>query len=245
VIPTEVLSESAVVVGATADTRDEAIAQVGSMLVAQGVVTDEYVVAMRAREEIVSTYLGNGIALPHGTNESKDAVKRTGLAVAQFPDGVPWGDERAYVVIGLAATSDEHIAVLSRLASILGDEQMCDRLRRTSDPLEIHRTLSAPGDDESTPLDPRAATELSLDILVANPHGLHARPAAQIVNSVRNFEAEVTIEAKGKRTTAASITGLLGLGVSTGDSVRLAAHGDGARAALDVVASILTATGGE
>ncbi len=244
-IPTEVLSESAVVVGATATNRDDAIAQVGSILVAQGVVTDEYVVAMRAREEIVSTYLGNGIALPHGTNESKDAVRRTGLAVAQFPDGVAWGDERAYVVIGLAATSDEHIAVLSRLATILGDEQMCDQLRRTTDPLEIHRTLSAPGDDGSAPLDDRAAAELTRDILVANPHGLHARPAAQIVKGVRDFDAEVTIEARGKRTTAASITGLLGLGVSTGDTIRLAAQGDDARAAIDVVAGILTATGGE
>jgi len=245
VIPTEVLSASAVVVGATAATRDEAIAQVGSMLVAHGVVTDEYVVAMRAREEIVSTYLGNGIALPHGTNESKDAVRRTGLAVAQFPEGVPWGDECAYVVIGLAATSDEHIAVLSRLASILGDEAMCDQLRRTTDPLEIHRTLSAPGDNESAPLDERAADELTLELLVANPHGLHARPAARIVKGVRDFEANVTIEAKGKRTSAASITGLLGLGVSTGDPVRLAAQGDDARAAIDVVAGILMATGGE
>lgn len=244
-IPTEVLSPSAVMCGASAANRDEAIARVGALLVAQGVVTDDYVVAMRAREEIVSTYLGNGIALPHGTSESKDAVRRTGIAVAQFPDGVPWGDERAYVVIGLAATSDEHIAVLSRLATILGDEAMCDRLRRTTDPDEIHRTLSAPGDDEAEVLAESEAGEISVEMSVANPSGLHARPAAQIVNRVRDFRAEVTIEARGKRSSAGSITGLLGLGVSTGDTVRVAARGDDATDAIEAVAEIVGGTGGE
>ena len=244
-IPTEVLAASAVVCGARAATRDEAIAQVGALLVAQGVVTDEYVTAMRAREEIVSTFLGNGIALPHGTSESKDAVRRTGIAVAQFPDGVPWGEERAYVVIGLAATSDEHIAVLSRLATILGDEEMCDRLRRTTDAGEIHRTLSAPGDEETEALDEAPAGEIAVDMRVANPSGLHARPAAQIVKRVRDFQSEVTIEARGKRSSAGSITGLLGLGVSTGDTVRVAARGDDATDAIDAVAEIVGGTGGE
>src|SRR5438046_1682707 len=80
-----------------------AIDQVGAVLVAEGLVTQAYVDAMHAREAIVSTYLGNGIALPHGTNESQDAVRRTGLAVIQFPAGVPWGEEPARLVIGLAA----------------------------------------------------------------------------------------------------------------------------------------------
>src|SRR5437773_8288348 len=102
---------------------------------------------MREREQIISTYLGNGIALPHGTNEAKTLVLRTGLAVAQFQEGVLWGEERAYLVIGLAATSEEHLGVLARLGTILGDEQLCRRLGSTSDAAEIHRTLTAPDDD--------------------------------------------------------------------------------------------------
>src|SRR5437879_5092534 len=114
----EVLSLSAIAVGMTAADRDDAIAQVGGMLVAEGLVTAGYINAMRAREGIISTYLGNGIALPHGTTEAQDTILRTGLAVGQFPAGVAWGgDEPALLVIGLAARSEEHIAILSRLAS--------------------------------------------------------------------------------------------------------------------------------
>ena len=94
---------------------------------------------MHAREAIVSTYLGNGIALPHGTNDVQEAVLRTGLAVLQFPAGVPWGEEPARLVIGLAATSDDHIAILSRLAGILDDAKLCERLGRSTDPLRSTR----------------------------------------------------------------------------------------------------------
>src|SRR6266576_7220937 len=144
----EVLSRSAVHVGAAAASQDEAIDQVGAVLVAEGLVTVDYVDAMHAREAIVSTYLGNGIALPHGTNESQDAVRRTGLAVIQFPAGVPWGEEPARLVIGLAATSDDHIAILSRLAGILDDAKLCERLGQSTDPLEIHEALTAPVEDD-------------------------------------------------------------------------------------------------
>src|SRR5207247_9977736 len=129
---------SAVVVGATAADRKKAIALVGSILVAEGCVKSEYVTQMQEREEIVSTYLGNGISLPHGTNESKEYVLRTGLAVAQFPEGVPWGDEPAHLVIGLAATSDEHLKVLPRLGTILGDEDLCLRPAHTMDTSDLN-----------------------------------------------------------------------------------------------------------
>src|SRR5262245_19679443 len=144
----EVLSASAVVTGAEVADPAAAIDLVGGLLVAEGSATPAYVEAMHAREAIVSTYLGNGIALPHGTNEAKDAVLRTGLAVAQVPAGVPWGEEKAHLIIGLAATSDDHIGVLSRLANILGDEELCRRLGTTADAAEIYRVLTTPSPDE-------------------------------------------------------------------------------------------------
>ena len=121
----EVLSRSSVKVGRSAATQSEAIDQIGALLVAEGLVRPAYVDAMHAREAIVSTYLGNGIALPHGTNETQGEVLRTGLAVIQYPAGVPWGDEPARLVIGLAAMSDDHIAILSRL----GDPRRREALR--------------------------------------------------------------------------------------------------------------------
>jgi phosphocarrier protein FPr len=242
-VTVEVLSESAVIVGATAADRDKAIALVGSLLVAEGCVTSPYVGQMQQREEIVSTYLGNGIALPHGTNESREFVLRTGLAVAQFPDGVAWGDERANLVIGLAATSEEHLRVLARLGTILGDEDLCRRLGRTRDASEIHRALTA-SETDAPPTNghPARSDEIARALKITNPHGLHARPAAIVVDRVRPFGAEVVIHANGRRANARSITALLGLGAAVGDDVRIVARGADAESAAEAVAAILTST---
>ncbi|HYK98664.1 MAG TPA: HPr family phosphocarrier protein [Candidatus Acidoferrales bacterium] len=237
----EVLPASSVRVGASAADRDAAIDIVGGMLVANGTVTPAYVDEMRAREQIVSTYLGNGIALPHGTNEGRSAVRRTGLAVAQFPAGVPWGDERAYLVIGLAALAEEHIGVLARLANILGDEALCRRLAVTPDADWIYRTLSQDDGPPAAAAAPAARVdELMRNLTITNPHGLHARPASAVVDRARRFDAKVTLEANGRRADARSITGLLGLGAAGGDEVRIIAQGAEAMAAIEAVAAILT-----
>jgi phosphocarrier protein FPr len=242
-VTVEVLAESAVVVGATAADKNKAIDLVGSLLVAEGCVTSAYIGQMQQREAIVSTYLGNGIALPHGTSESKDSVKRTGLAVAQFPDGVEWGEERAHLVIGLAATSEEHLKVLARLATILGDEALCRRLGSTLDAGEIHRTLTAEETDAPSGNGHAVRSdEISRELKITNPHGLHARPAANVVERVRPFGAEVVIHANGRKANARSITALLGLGAATGDEVRVVARGADAESAADAVAAILTTT---
>ena len=239
----EVLQASAVRVGMVASDRDTAIDCVGGMLVESGCVTSDYVTEMRARERIVSTYLGNGIALPHGTNEGRTAVRRTGLAVAQFPLGVPWGDERAYIVIGLAALAEEHIGVLQRLATILGDEALCRRLAATTDADEIYRTLSQPDDEPPAGHEPPLRPdEIVSRLAITNPHGLHARPAAAVVARARGFDARVTLEANGRRADARSITGLLGLGAAVGDEVRIVAQGVDAAQAVEAVSAILTST---
>jgi len=242
-VTVEVLSSSSVRVGATAADRDAAIDLVGAMLVQAGAVTRDYVTEMRARERIVSTYLGNGIALPHGTNESKAAVKRTSLAVAQFPAGVPWGDERAYLVIGLAALAEEHIGVLARLATVLGDEELCRRLAVTTDAREIYETLSRTDDETQAEHGVTLRSdEIVRDLVVTNPHGLHARPATAVVTRARAYESRVVLEANGRRADARSITSVLGLGASVGDRVRIVATGKDAMSAVDAVAAILTST---
>jgi multiphosphoryl transfer protein len=234
----EVLAAEAVQVGATAADQAEAIDRVGALLVAQGLVTAAYVTAMHAREAIVSTYLGNGIALPHGTNEAQDAILRTGLAVVQFPAGVPWGEEPARLVIGLAATSDEHIGILSRLAGILDDQELCERLGRSTDPAEIHAALTAP----ETPDDGghvAAPAGIRRTARITNPSGLHARPAAQVVARLQPLDADVAMEVNGRRADARSITSTLGLGASVGDELTVTASGPDAEAALDAVLAIV------
>ena len=239
----EVLPASSVRVGASAPDRDAAIDLVGRMLVESGCVTSDYVAEMRARERIVSTYLGNGIALPHGTNEGRAAVRRTGLAVVQFPSGVSWGEENAYLVIGLAALAEEHIGVLARLATILGDEALCQRLAVTTDANEIYKTLSQDDGEPEAGHDPSVRPdEITRRLTITNPHGLHARPAAAVVARARAFEARVILEANGRRADARSITGLLGLGAAVGDDVRIVAQGGDAAQAVDAVSAILTST---
>jgi phosphotransferase system HPr (HPr) family protein len=236
----EVLAAEAVEVGATAADQAEAIDRVGALLVAQGLVTDAYVTAMHAREAIVSTYLGNGIALPHGTNEAQDAILRTGLAVIQFPSGVPWGEEPARLVIGLAATSDEHIGILSRLAGILDDEELCERLSRSTDPAEIHAALTAPEAPDDGAHHHAAPAGISRTARITNPSGLHARPAAQVVARLQPLDADVAMEVNGRHADARSITSTLGLGASVGDELTITANGPDAEAALDAVLSIVT-----
>ena len=238
----EVLTAEAVQVGAAAADQAEAIDRVGALLVAQGLVTTAYVNAMHAREAIVSTYLGNGIALPHGTSEAHGEVIRTGLAVVQFPAGVPWGEEPARLVIGLAANADEHIAILSRLAGILDDEELCERLGRATDPAEIHAALTAPVDDDEEDDEEHETVPPGIrrTARITNPSGLHARPAAQVVARLQPLDADVVIEINGRRADARSITSTLGLGASVGDELTIFADGRDAEAALEAVLAIVT-----
>ncbi len=238
---TDVLSADAVRVGARAVDQHDAIEQVGALLVEHGFVTSGYIAAMHDRERIVSTYLGNGVALPHGTNEAKDTILRTGIAVLQFPDGVSWGDEPARLVIGLAATGEEHLAVLSRLATILGDAETCDRLARSTDPAEIHATLTAETDDDADDGTEEPAGGLRRTATITNPSGLHARPAAQVVARLQPLDAEVSIEVNGRRADARSITAALGLGASVGDELTIVTRGPDAERAMDAVLAVVTA----
>lgn len=239
--PTEVLRADAIVVGASAADRAEAIERVGTLLVAHGLATADYVTAMHAREAIISTYLGNGIALPHGTGEAQESILGTGLAVVQFPDGVGWGDDQARLVIGLAARSEEHIGILSRLAGVLEDAELCERLAQTADALEIHRALTAEG-STATPRGPGPAADATTrTVVIANPSGLHARPAAEIVEKAMAFDAEVTIDAGDRHANALSITQVIALGANKGDEVIVSAIGDDAEEALDAVLTVLLA----
>lgn len=130
----EILSIEDIRIDQAADSQHEAIEAAGAMLVARELVGPEYIAAMHKREESFSTYLGNGVALPHGTFEVKDSVQGTGIVVLQYRDGVKWGAEgEAHLVIGLAATGEDHIDILSELAEVLQDEEVCKRLWTTDD----------------------------------------------------------------------------------------------------------------
>src|SRR4051794_4369548 len=110
------LDRTTVRLGAQPRDKDSAIREVAALLVDAGYITPDYIQSMLGRELQANTYLGNGIAIPHGMLEHKDAIRQTGIAVLQVPQGVTWGPgEIAYLVVGIAARSDEHLNVLANL----------------------------------------------------------------------------------------------------------------------------------
>ncbi len=139
-----ILSIDRVRLNAKAADRTDAIRQAGELLVQSGCVSPAYIEGMLAREETMSTYLGSGVSIPHGLYENRADIYRTGISVVQFPAGVDWGDgDVAHLVIGIAASSDEHVGVLASLAEAIEDEETARLLIETSDPEDILRCLSA------------------------------------------------------------------------------------------------------
>ncbi|MGQ8821145.1 fused PTS fructose transporter subunit IIA/HPr protein [Bibersteinia trehalosi] len=137
------LSTSNISLNGSATDKETAIRLVAAGLVKNGNVAEGYENGMLARESQTSTFLGNGIAIPHGTLDTRDLVKNTGVQVYQFPQGVEWGEGNiAYVVIGIAAKSDEHLSLLRQLTSVLSDEQAAETLAKTANLDEFIATLS-------------------------------------------------------------------------------------------------------
>ncbi len=126
----EVLTAEAIVLGGSATTRDDAIDEAGRLLVATGAVEESYVAAMHERETSVSTFMGNGLAIPHGTNEAKSAIRRTAISFVRYAEPVEWKGQPAEFVVGIAGAGDDHLTVLQRLAEVFMDEAEIDRLRQ-------------------------------------------------------------------------------------------------------------------
>ncbi|HHE9946816.1 fused PTS fructose transporter subunit IIA/HPr protein [Haemophilus influenzae] len=132
------LSESNIHLNANAIDKQQAIEMAASALVQAGNVENGYLQGMLARELQTSTFLGNGIAIPHGTLDTRSMVKKTGVQVFQFPQGIEWGEGNiAYVVIGIAARSDEHLSLLRQLTHVLSDEDTAAKLAKITDVAEF------------------------------------------------------------------------------------------------------------
>ena len=139
-----ILSKDRISLQASAADKADAIRKAGELLVTTGCVLPEYVNGMLAREQSMSTSLGNGVSIPHGIYENIGHVLKTGLSVLQLKDGVEWDEgETVYLVIGIAASSDEHVGVLARLAEAVEDESILAEMISTTDPDIILKYLGA------------------------------------------------------------------------------------------------------
>ena len=140
-LPLPLLSEANILTGLSSEDKEAAILRAGKMLEAAGYVEEGYAAAMLERERVATTYMGMGVAIPHGTAEAKTKVRHSGIVVLQYPEGVVFGDEKARLVIGIAGVGDEHLDILARLSIVLEDPDTLNKLCETPNSRIIYETL--------------------------------------------------------------------------------------------------------
>ncbi|MFW5749763.1 MAG: PTS sugar transporter subunit IIA, partial [Halanaerobium sp.] len=129
----EILKKKNIKLGLDSVKKTEAIKMAGQLLVDSGYVEQDYVEAMLDREEEMSTYIGQGVAIPHGVGSAKKKIKKTGISILQFPEGVEFGEDTAYLVIAIAGVGNEHLKVLANLSELIEEDSTAEKLRKTDD----------------------------------------------------------------------------------------------------------------
>ena len=139
----EVLTLSQVRMPGTARSKDDAIREAGQMLVEVGAVEPSYIDSMFDRERSVSTYMGNYLAIPHGTNESKESIKRSALSVIRYLEPIDWDGNEVRFALGIAGYQGGHMDILSRIAIVFSDTDEVDKLLAAGSAEEIYDLLNA------------------------------------------------------------------------------------------------------
>ena len=133
----QILARDSIVLEGTATGADAAIDEAGGLLVAAGAVDEGYVAAMHDREASVSTFMGNGLAIPHGTNEAKSSIRRSAMTFTRYPGGIDWNGNPVTFVVGIAGQGDEHLELLQKVAMTFSDPAQVERLEQATSPDEI------------------------------------------------------------------------------------------------------------
>lgn len=236
------LTSELVAIGKTATDKADAIAQAVDLLTAAGKIDPRYGQSMLGREAVANTFLGNGIAIPHGLPQDRDLIHDTAIAVVQLPAGVEWAPgDIAHLVVAIAAKSDEHLQVLSNLTDVLGDAAEAGRLATTTDAAEIVARLTGAAAPVAAPAAAPADFARGIDVVVTGAHGLHARPATRLVDLAKGFSAEIRLRHGARIANGKSLISLLNLGAVQGAALRVSAEGPDAQAALAAIAAAFDA----
>ncbi|ACO47095.1 phosphoenolpyruvate--protein phosphotransferase [Deinococcus deserti] len=219
------LPQQLIRLGAQARDKEDAIRQVAALLADGGATDPAYLQGMLAREGQANTYLGSGIAIPHGTPDTRRLIRQTGIAVVQLPQGVAWGEggETVRLVVGIAAASDEHLDILRRLTRVLADDALVERLSTTDNPADLQEALTG-----ERPAAPVAAAgpglPHSVQVTLPNPLGMHARPATMLANLVKARGAQVRLSRDtGESADATRMMEVLALGLTRGTPLTVSA----------------------
>ncbi|KYG34387.1 PTS sugar transporter subunit IIA [Alkalihalobacillus trypoxylicola] len=144
----EILAVENIQLNGEAKSQKEAIIEVGNLLYENGYVKKDYVDKMLEREKITSTYMGNMLAIPHGTDDAKNEVLASGLTVKTYKEPVDWNGEQVRLVIGIAGIGNEHLEILSQIAIICSEEENVEKIVQATDPNEIIKMFSEVNEDE-------------------------------------------------------------------------------------------------
>ncbi len=213
--------------------KASAIRAAGQLLADSGCIDPAYIDSLLRRETVANTFLGHGVAIPHGMGEDRHLIRQTGIAVLQFPEGLEWHPgQTTHLVFAIAAQSDEHIALLRRLTRLLNDDARLRQLFTTRNAEDIVAALSG---DVPPPVVSTPGTDLAEQrtLTLEYPSGLHARPAAQWVEAARRFAARIQVRHGDETADAKNLVALLQLGLAAGSTLTLSAEGPDAAAALD------------
>jgi multiphosphoryl transfer protein len=217
---------------ARARNKEEAIREAGRVLVESGNIDAGYVESMLGRERQANTYLGNGIAIPHGMQKDRELIHQTGVSIVQVPEGVEWNPgQTVTLVVGIAARTDEHLEILSALTDVLDDPAIAEQLSRTNDPADIIAGLTRRREGQDATVETLHSGH-HIDVTLVGDAGLHARPATMLVDIATQFESEIRIQHGTKIANGKAFASLLKLGVEGGETIRIIASGPDAEAAL-------------
>jgi len=143
----DILALSQIKVPGAAMSKDEAIREAGQLLVDAGAVSPEYVDAMFEREKSVSTYMGNYLAIPHGTNEAKDTIARSGLSVVRYDQPIDWDGNEVRFAVGVAGVNNGHLEILNKIAIVFSDTDDVDKLLAAGSAEELYQLLHEVNDE--------------------------------------------------------------------------------------------------
>ncbi len=203
-----------------------AIQAVAQILTAHGKIQANYLDSLLQRELVADTYLGKGIAIPHGMLEHRHLINETAIAILQVPQGVVWNEngDKAHLIIAITAKGDEHLQILRHLTQLMCNSELLETLSTTNDANIICQVLNG----ENIDLDQikKSATQALLpyhkDIVFTNPQGMHARPATTLVSLVKSLNAKVILQTdSGQQADASKMFEVLGLGLAQNSNIRV------------------------
>jgi phosphocarrier protein FPr len=230
-VPDRLIGRELVRLNAAPRNKDAAIREACQLLIAAGHVDASFAESMLKRETVANTYLGAGVAIPHGLGEDKGLVRRDGIAVLQIPAGIEWNPgQTAKLVVAIAASSDSHITILRRLTRLIHDSRRLETLFSTTSQADIIAAFTEDSAPQSS--SPAVDLETTLDWVVDYPAGLHARPASIWVDTARHSSRRIQVRHGAEVADARNLVSLLQLGLRAGDRVTISTEGEDAAAVL-------------